>query len=282
MYIGMIGRTMKNRTKTLPKTKRPKVLIFDVETAPILAWVWGLWDQNVALNQIHTDWHIISWSAKWLDDPPSKIMYMDQRKEKNVENDLKLLKGIWKLLDEAEVVITQNGIKFDSKKLNARFILAGLGKPSPYKHIDTLKIAKKNFAFTSNKLEYMTDKLCTTYKKLTTDRKFSGFALWKECIVNNNLKAWKEMERYNKYDVLSLEELYGKLQPWDTSVNLQVFSDANTPTCNCGSEHFQRRGYETTAAGKYQRYQCTGCGKWHRGKENLLSVDKKKSMVVAI
>lgn len=259
---------------------KPKILIFDVETAPIKAHVWGLFDQNVALNQIHHDWFILSWAAKWLGDPPHKIMYYDQRKEKNVENDKKLLQGIWDLLNEADVVITQNGKKFDVKKLNARFILNNIKPPSPFRHIDTLQIARRNFAFTSNKLEYMSDKLCKKYKKLVGGRRYAGFTMWDEC-MKGNIKAFKEMEKYNKYDVLSLEELYNVLQPWDNSVNFDVYSDDEVATCNCGSRKFQKRGIMVTNTGRFQRYQCQDCGKWHRGKQNLLSKTKRKSALIA-
>ena len=244
----------------------------------MLAHVWGLWDQNVALNQIHTDWHLLSWSAKWLGDPPSKIMYMDQRSAKNIEDDSKILKGIWDLLDEADVVITQNGKKFDQKKLNARFILTGMKPPSPFKHIDTFQIAKKHFAFTSNKLEYLSEKLCDKYKKLTHQRKFGGFQLWKECIAGN-LEAWKEMEKYNKYDVLSLEELYEKLQPWDNSVNFSVYDEWSNPVCNCGNTKFHKRGYNYSLSGKFQRYQCTSCGKWHSSRKNLIPKESRQELL---
>ena len=256
----------------------PRVLLFDIETAPMLAHVWGIWDQNVALNQISADWHLLSWSAKWLGDPPSKIMYMDQRSVKNIEDDSKILKGIWDLLDEADIVITQNGKKFDQKKLNARFILTGMKPPSPFKHIDTFQIAKKHFAFTSNKLEYLSEKLCEKYKKLTHQRKFGGFQLWKECIAGN-IEAWKEMEKYNKYDVLSLEELYHKLQPWDNSVSFDVYRDSDVPTCNCGSTKLQRRGYNFSTRGKYQRWQCRGGGKWLSSSTNLISKERKQNLL---
>ena len=138
-------KTTKKKTAKKAKPQhtvdRPKVLVFDVETAPIMSYVWRLWDQNVGLNQIEQDWHIMSWAAKWLDDPADKIMYMDQRKAKNIEDDSKILRGIWKLLDEADIVITQNGKKFDQKKLNARFVLNGFQPPSSYKHIDTKQLA---------------------------------------------------------------------------------------------------------------------------------------------
>ena len=254
----------------------PKVLIFDIETAPMLGFVWSLWENNVALNQLHKDWHILSWSAKWLGDPPSKVMYMDQRGEADIEDDTRILKGIWKLLDQADVVITQNGRSFDQRKLNARFILQGLKPPSSYKHIDTKLIASKHFAFTSNKLEYMTDKLCKKYKKIKT-KKFQGFELWSACLKGNKA-AWNEMEKYNKYDVLSLEELYNKLIPWENNVNFNVYTNALTSVCKCGKGRIKRNGYYFTDVGKFQRLRCSSCGAETRGRENLLSKEKRKSL----
>lgn len=254
----------------------PRVLLADIETAPILAFVWGLFDQNVAINQIKSDWHLLSWSAKWLGDAPNKTMYMDQRNEKNIEDDSKILKGIWKLLDEADIVIWQNGRNFDHKKLNARFVLNGMKPPSSYKHIDTLQIAKKHFGFTSNKLEYMSSKLCKKYKKLKHN-KFAGFEMWSECLKGNKA-AWREMEKYNRYDVLALEELYTKLGPWETSINFHAYSNDKDFKCNCGSKRFKLNGFAYYSTGKFQRYQCLVCGAETRDRVNAHSKDKKKSI----
>jgi hypothetical protein len=264
---------------------KPKILIFDIETAPILAHVWGLWENNVGLNQVISDWHVLSWSAKWYQDeegnvygPHSRIMYSDQRKAKNVEDDSKLLKGIWSLLDEADVVITQNGRSFDQRKLQARFIISGMKPNSSYRHIDTKLIAQKHFAFPSHKLEYMADKLCTKYKKLKT-KEFIGHDLWKACL-KGDLRAWKEMEKYNKHDVLALEELYTKLRPWDTSVNFNVYNDEELlNSCACGTGYPPvRNGYAYTNLAKYQRYKCPKCGAETRGRQNLLSTAKRSSL----
>lgn len=260
------------------QSSAPKILILDIETAPVLGYVWGLWENNLGLNQVKSDWYILAWSAKWYGESASKIMYQDQRKAKNIEDDKALLQGIWHLMDEADIIITQNGKAFDEKKLNARFILNGMKPPSSYKSIDTKLIASKKFAFTSNKLEYMTDKLCTKYKKIKHS-KFGGFELWKQCLAGNQ-KAWAEMEKYNKYDVLSLEELYTKLQPWDSSINFSVYSESLKHTCACGSSNFKKNGYKYTSVGKYQRYVCLDCGSEAKDRENLLSKDKKASLKV--
>jgi hypothetical protein len=260
------------------KKQGPKVLIFDIETAPLLAHVWGLWDNNVGLNQIVSDWHVLSWSAKWLGDSPNKVMYDDQRGSKNIQDDSRLLQGIWDLLDEADIVITQNGKSFDVKKLNARFIISGFPPPSSFKHIDTKLIAKKFFGFPSNKLEYMTDKICKKYKKIK-HTKFPGHEMWTECL-KGNIAAWKEMEKYNKYDVLSLEELYQKMRPWDTSINFNLYHDDEDDVCKCGNTKFVKNGFYYTNVAKFQKYRCNNkdCGAETRDRENLFSPEKRKSL----
>jgi hypothetical protein len=255
---------------------KAKILLLDVETAPLLSYTWSIWDQNIGLNQIKNDWHVLAVAAKWLGDPASKIVYQDQRNAKNIEDDTKLLRTIWKLIDEADVLITQNGKAFDIKKLNARFILNNMPPPSSYKHIDTKQIASRKFGFTSNKLEYLTDKLCNKFKK-SKHKKFSGFDLWRECLANNP-KAWNEMSHYNKLDVLSLEELYLKLRPWDNTVNFNLYHDDEDIICSCGGEDFIKKGFAFTSTGKYQRFKCKDCGHETRDTVNLFSKEKRASL----
>ena len=68
-----------------------------------------------------------------------------------VRDDKPLLKGIRDLLDEADIVIAQNGKSFDVRKVNARLIQHGFQPPSPYRVVDTMLVAKKYFAFTSRR-----------------------------------------------------------------------------------------------------------------------------------
>jgi hypothetical protein len=262
----------------------PKILIIDIETAPIEAYTWGTFDQNISLDMIKNDWTVLSWSAKWFQDPKTKkvygphnkIMYMDTRNEKDVRNDKVILGGIWHLLNEADICVTQNGISFDIKKLNARFVLSGFGPTKPIQQIDTLRIAKKHFAFTSNKLAWMTNKMCKKFTK-SSHKNFPGFMLWDECLKGNK-NAWKEMEKYNKRDITSLEELYSILRPWSNDVNYDVYNDELNNTCSCGSNSFKKEGFRATKTGKYQRYRCSDCGSWAQGKTNLLQKTKRQTL----
>lgn len=256
---------------------KPKILLADIETLPLEVWTWGLFDQNISLNQISEDWTVLSWSAKWLGD--KEVMYDDVRSDRP-RDDKRVLKGIWKLLDEADIVVWHYGSAFDHKKLNARFILNGYQPPKPYKQIDTKKLATKTFGFTSNKLEYLTDKLNTKYKK-SRHKKFEGFAMWKECMAGN-VAAFNEMRDYNKLDVLSLEELYNTLIVWHNPHDFRVYNDDTRPACpTCGSRDQQHRGFNYSKAGKFKRLICKACGTWHSesgSKNNLLSKKKRASL----
>lgn len=256
----------------------PKILLFDIETAPMKLYGWGMFDQNYGLNQIHEDWFVLSWSAKWLGSPENEVMYADVREEPDMSNDSGIISQIWQLLSDADIVIGHNSIKFDTKKLNARFIKHGFPPPSTYRQIDTLRMAKKHFAFTSNKLEYLTNLFCVKFKKLKHS-KFSGFDLWSECLKRNP-EAWEEMEKYNRYDVLSLEELYLALLKWGgNGINHNVYYEGIDPICSCGSKDLVWTKYVYTNSAKTDLYTCKSCGANWTGKQNVLSKEKKKNLL---
>ena len=264
--------------KPVNSSHAPKVLFFDIETAPNKMHGWSLWNQNFGLNQIESEWFMLSYSAKWLGS--NEVLYEDMEGIVDTENDTHLLDSLWKLIDEADVVIGQNSRSFDLKKCNARWIMNGYLPPSPYKQIDTLDIAKRNFAFTSRKLEWMTDKLCEN-KKLTHG-KFAGFELWKQCLLDNP-DAWLEMKEYNMMDVVSLEELYLKMAAWDNKhVNFNLYTNENKHVCRCGSHSIKAEGYSYTGVSKFQQYRCLDCGATTRGRVNLFTKDKRASLHVNV
>jgi DNA polymerase III epsilon subunit-like protein len=234
---------------------KPKILLLDIETAPVMAHVWRIFKTTLGVNQILADWYIMAWAAKWLNEPASRIRYMDQRDARDPENDKKICKELWHMIDEADFIITHNGKRFDIKKLNSRFLFHGIHPPSSFRNIDTLEIFKRWFGETSNKLEFLTEKYNTKYKKLKHNE-FPGFDLWKECL-RGNLKAWEVMEKYNKHDVLALEELYLKVQPWDTT---NFFLHSGVVECKCGSKDFKKNGWHYALTRYYQRYKCKECG----------------------
>lgn len=262
-------------------TAAPKILVIDIETAPLESWTWGIWDQNVGLEQIKTEWTILSYAAQWLGT--RKILYActGGRGASKVRDDKPLMKGIWALLDEADIVIAQNGKRFDVRKMNARLVMHGYGPPSPFRVIDTLIVAKKYFAFTSQKLAW-TSKYLTDAPK-SEHKRFPGFELWTECLKDNP-KAWAEMEKYNKQDIVSTRKVYLKMRPWiENHPNLGVYDESERPLCpKCGSNYVTREGSRASVKqqGIYARYKCQDCGGWARGKQMLVPLEKRRSLLV--
>jgi hypothetical protein len=263
----------------MKKPQGPRVLLIDIETKPLLVNTWGIHEQNIGLNQVREDWAIIAFAAKWLDS--DKITYADLRKKKNKLDDKALCEQIWELLDQADIILTQNGIKFDAKKINARMVIHGLKPPSSYRHIDTCKIAKAKFGFTSNSLAYLSKVLGVEVKK-SEHKEYPGQDLWTACVYNNDQKAWKVMEDYNKTDILALEGVYHKLKAWDTSIDFNLYHDNEQSSCTACGGSLKMKGFAYTASGKFQRFICKNCGANSRGRVNLLSKEKKQSLRLKI
>jgi DNA polymerase elongation subunit (family B) len=250
---------------------KPKILIFDIETAPNLSYTWGIWEQNVI--KVVRPWYILAFSAKWLRGTQTTkglIDYTNYRK--NRESDEAIVKEIWKLFNEADIVVAHNGDAFDIKKCSARFTFHGLTPPSPYQTVDTLKIARRTFAFDSNKLDEI-GKLLKIGEKL----KHEGFALWERCMAGDK-KAWRKMKRYNGQDVRLLEDVYLTFLPWMKShPNLGNF--AEKPVCpKCGSNKTQFRGVQRLSTGSYRRIQCNNCHGWSRENKPISKTNTIKSI----
>jgi DNA polymerase elongation subunit (family B) len=236
-----------------------KLLLLDVETSPNTAYVWSLWKENIPLSRLIDSGQVLCYSAKWLGD---EEIFFDSIFNSKVK---KMLKGIHKLLEEADAVIHYNGSAFDIPTLNKEFLLNGMKPPSSYKQIDLLKTARNKFRFVSNKLDYVAQALGVGKKS-----KHEGFELWIKC-MNNDPEAWKVMEEYNKNDVILLEEVYYQFLPWIKGhPNMGLYSETESAVCpHCASTDLHKRGFSFTSTGKYQRYQCKGCGAWSRARKAI-------------
>lgn len=253
-----------------------KVLILDIETAPISAFVWGIWNQNIATNQIQSDWFCLTWAAKWLFE---KKVYSGRLTPKEVKNqdDSRIIKGIWELLNEADIVIAHNAEKFDVPKLNSRFIINGLHPPLPYQTIDTLKHIRRQFSFTSNKLDYV-NKLLQLERKSDT----GGFELWEQCI-KGDAAALKKMETYNVNDVIILEETYLAIRAWikpHPNMGLFILDETQFRCPSCGSDQLQEAGKRyLTSVNAYIAFRCKNCGSTGRKRVSDINVKQKRFLL---
>jgi len=233
---------------------RQKILFLDIETAPMQSFTWGRWKQNIGLNQTIAEWFMISWSAKWINED---YVYSDvlTPEEAINESDKRICYSLWDILDEADTVVTHNGISFDHKKINTRFLLNDLMPTKPFRVIDTLRVVKDTFAFSSSKLDNLLIQFGLP-RKLHTD-----FELWRGC-VNGVQESLTEMCTYNENDVVTLELAFDKLKPWIKNFpNYVLYNEmSEAMVCpTCGHKHLSDIGYYTTGVSKYKMYRCDSC-----------------------
>jgi RNase P subunit RPR2 len=236
------------------KNKKPKILIYDIETSPNIAYVWGKWEQNVI--DFQKEWEILSFAYKFVGD--SSIICKTRADFKCVD-DKKLVEELHRVMSTADITIAHNGDSFDNKKAAARFIFHDLPPLKRIPSIDTKKVAKRYFNFNSNSLNDLGQYL-KLGKKLST----GGFPLWLKCMAGDK-KAWRTMAKYNKQDVVLLEKLYMKFLPWISNhPNLSLLQGAtrNTGCANCGSSNIIKKGLAATHASLKQRIVCLDCGAW--------------------
>lgn len=248
-----------------------KILMFDIETTPMEVFVWGLFgNKYISHNNIIKDWNILSWSAKWICD--STIMSDIQTPDEAINrDDNRILQGLWQLIDNADIVIAHNGDKFDIKKMNTRFYMNGLNPPSPYQSIDTLKVVKRSFAFSSNRLDHLSQ-LTLNKGKIETN-----FDLWKRCLRGDR-RALLDMRTYNKEDVRLLEEVYFEVRPWMKS-HPQVSWEAGSHCPACGSENLIQNGHYHTMVNRYQSYRCEDCGSFSRKLQSETDSDFRRELM---
>ena len=167
---------------------------------------------------------------------------------------------LWTAMDEADVLIAHNGDGFDIKKIQARMLINKMTPMSPFESVDTLKAARASFKFSSNKLDDL-GVMLGVGRKLPN----AGMKLWTDCI-EGKMKAWKEMKKYNKQDVVLLRDVYKKLRPWMANhPNLYKGDDIGCPKCE--SNKVQKRGtYRTKTGVAYQRYYCKSCDSFSRAR----------------
>lgn len=237
---------------------KSRIIFLDVENSPSLGYSWGKFDVNIL--DFKTDWFMLSFAYRVFGEKTTHVHGLIDYPgfKKNKEDDRKLMQDLWNVMDSADILIGHNLDRFDIRKACARFLIHGMPPPSPFRTIDTLKIARKAFKFDSNSLDDLARVL-----KIGRKLKHVGFALWLGA-MSGDPESWRVMKKYNIHDVDLLEQVYLAMRPWATG-HANVNRGELQACPKCGSKNVQRRGYEYTLLRQKQRYQCLACHGWHSG-----------------
>lgn len=264
-----------NKETIVNVAKVPKVLVFDVETSLQQVLTFTTFKPIINSDNILVPTHLLSWSGKWLNDPEvfGDVLTSGEAKK---HNDKRIATSLWKKFEEADCIIAHNLKKFDRKVANSRFILNGLAPPSPYSLIDTLEVARKEFRFPSNRLNYL-GQIMINDEKIHTNNK-----LWVDCFFGDN-NALQEMHKYNKQDVTLLEEVYFELRPWmHAHPNMAIYAETHDETCaHCTGTNLKECGDYVTPAGRFDSLRCYDCGAILRRRKSTLGKAQRDNMLVS-
>jgi len=257
----------------------PKVLLFDIETAPLSAYVFqkSVYRTNITEEQVISEWFMLTWSAKWLYDDTVMSEKLTGNEAIN-EDDKRITGKFWELLDECDIAIAHNGDGFDIPNMNTRFIVNNLPPPSPYKTIDTLLVARQQFGFTHNNLNALARVFGFESKKDT------DLELWKRC-VRGNSEALAYMQEYNIGDTILLEKVYLKLRPWIRNhPNIGLYMDTHSTVCtNCGSDKvvWLKDKFQYSGTSKFPLFVCE-CGAYGRGRTSLITKKTNPNLGISL
>lgn len=235
------------------KTK-PKILYFDIEWAPAQAFVWQMWDQNISPDQLISPGGLLCFSAFW---EGSRTPIFASEWEDGHEN---MVLRLYDLFQEADVLVTYNGNKYDIPKAMGEFLLLGLRPPPPPTSIDLLQTVKK-LGFVMNRLAFI-----GPFLKIGKKIKNEGFPLW-TAVMAGDAAAQNRMKRYCIQDSRLLVSLYKKIKPY---IRNHPFLGERGVCGACDGTHLQSRGYRRTKTFRIQRLQCQSCGSWQDGKRERL------------
>lgn len=235
---------------------QPKILLLDIETAPSLGYHWDNYETNIL--EVEQHWFILCYSYEWVHEKKIQVVALPDFKgyKKNKQDDYKLVESLWDLMDKADLIVAQNGDRFDIRKIKSRFLVHRMEPPKRFKTVDTLKILRSEFGFNSNKLHDICLQLGFKGKVPTT-----GKHLWLSCMAGD-MKAWKLMKEYSARDIELLRFLYLLIRPYAKPAqhyNLNMLS-GEFACSKCQGKRFRNKGQEAAGGRVFSRLMCLTCG----------------------
>lgn len=244
-----------------PANDHPRLLILDIETRLVPVWTFGIRDQHITHKQIadleDSGRNIHCVGLKWHGERKTTVL---SEWEHGYEG---MIRGVFDAVNEADALITFNGVSFDWPKLKGQFMLLELGLPKPPTHIDIFKTTRK-MGFISSKLDYIAPLL-----GLGSKVKHPGLEMWIAC-REGCPKAQAKMARYCAGDVRLTEAVYDRVRPY--CEDHPRVGNRHGFTCpNCGGEHLTSQGYKVTRTTRVQSLKCSACGSWTQGKRERIA-----------
>jgi hypothetical protein len=242
--------------------KKPSILFYDIETAPLKAWVWSCGKQVVRhtqLDKLHSQYGIICITYCWNDGSPVKCIDWGFEEQDTA----KVVKEFDEIIKQADLAIGKNSDRFDTKMINAARMFAGLpGIPDWTKYTDDLEVQmRRYFRMPSQSLDYISSQLGLGGKIKMEMQDWIDIVEKNE----NGRKALAKMIKYGKKDTADTRTLWNKLsEHFDSKWNQATYLDVGMACkhADCGSTHLIKNGTRVAGNTKYQRFCCQECGRY--------------------
>jgi RNase P subunit RPR2 len=226
------------------------VLVLDIECSPDISPHYGPKTRFIGHKRVLEFSRVICWAAKWL-GPGNPIMSASDRMGHRNQ-----IETAYRLVDQADILVTFNGQSFDVKHLEREWLLAGLPPQSPVKHVDLYREIRRRFAFYSNSMAHILHML-----GLDGKHQVDTMQLGLDCALRDDPDAWQQLERYNRQDVRQTEAMYWRVLPWlDRHPAVRLSQSGELLCRNCGSPDLQQIGVDSKATLSYPMYRCRKCG----------------------
>ena len=235
-----------------------------------------VWDLNalkhVIGRRIHAD-DVIEWprticaAARWYGE--EDVMFAAEWEVGGYDA---FMRQVWSWVDEADILIGHNMAAFDSKHLMSGWAEMGLPAPSPFKVIDTLKIARGSLNMESNTLDSLAKRLGVESKSDKYDVRVAQAA------VAGDKDAQARIEDYNRGDIVASEALFDRLRPYARNIpHLGMWTDDELACPSCG--HTMTVTGKTVHANvqRYEHLTCPNCGSHARGTTRLKNPTRTRS-----
>jgi len=229
----------------------PRILTLDVENSPHLAYTYDLWGADIPPDRILEPARLLCWAGKWHEQ---KTVQFYSEYHDGVEA---MLDELWSALNDADIVVTYNGLRHDIPIILRTLVDNGYPPVSPWQDVDLYQVVKRRFKFASNRLGYVTEAM-----GLPTKLETGVAQLWRKVLEDDD-KAWTKFRAYNKQDVVVTEKLFDSLRPWIKAAHLGLWSGDMAACPSCGSTDLEPAGLAYTKTAKYARLVCV-CGAYCR------------------
>ena len=236
-----------------------RILFFDIETSPAMAYIWRCGKQYVDYNQIveGEESRIICICWKWLDTNERGHVHWDLRDH----SDASLLRKFTPIANSADIVMGHNIDNFDIKHVRTRIAINDIKEARWAENLtaDTLKQYRRSFAFESNRLDSVARMLGEGQKNPMS------FDDWVK-VRNGDRESLDKMIKYCHKDVDLNIRVHKRLAPYIKTVEKErklaklSLTDYKVDHCtNCGSDNYTKYGVHQYRDEVYQKYMCRNC-----------------------